>query len=400
MGYTIRKLDFSESGYANEAFKKIGVTCAGAKIMSFKAEPLALKIKGLSPIAINILKQEALARGGEVATSRDSLIQREGSMDAVLMGTGPVIKSLIRKIRTQPFGLKKLADELDNYVGSLQRKKILTLKGKHYDIGKNYWIMGILNLTPDSFYDGGKYLENKAAMERAEEMIRQGADIIDVGGMSTRPGSEPVNPEEEIARAIPVIEHIKSSYDVLVSIDTYRSQVASRALQAGADIVNDISALTLDKEMAQVVAGSGAAAVLMHMRGTPRDMQKNPTYADVVEDVYDFLYLSAENAVSSGIEPSSIIIDPGIGFGKTAGHNLKLIKKMKEFSFMGFPLLLGASRKSFIEKTLGLAAAQRLEPSIAVAVFGYIEGVSIFRVHDVQQTKKALDMVKAIKDVE
>ncbi|MGM0365574.1 MAG: dihydropteroate synthase [Actinomycetota bacterium] len=401
MRYKIRALDFSELGDADIAFKKIKVTPAGARIMAPKARPLALKIRNLSPVAVNILKQEALARGGDVATSRDSLIQKEGSLDAILVGTRPVIKSLIKKIRMQPFGLRKLAQELSDYIGSLEdRQAFLNLRGKRYDIGSGFWVMGILNVTPDSFYDGGMYFRKEAAEKRVEEMIEQGADIIDVGGMSTRPGSEPVSLEEEIKRTVPVVEHIKKSYGLLVSIDTYRSQVAEMALEAGADMVNDISALTFDRGMAEVVAASGAGVVLMHIKGTPKDMQANPSYGDVVEEVYDFLYSAAGNAVSAGIGASSIVVDPGIGFGKTARHNLKLIRKLKEFSLMGFPLLLGASRKSFIEKTLGLAAGQRLEPSIAVAVYGYLKGANMLRVHDVGQTKKALDMVKAIQDVE
>jgi len=401
LGYKIRALDFSELKDAANAFKKIGATSAGARIMAPKAMPVALKIKDLSPVAVNILKQEALARGGEVAASRDSLIRKEGTLDAILMGTKPVLKSLIGKIRMQPFGLKKLADELSRYIGVLGSKhRILTLGGRQYDVYKGFLVMGILNVTPDSFYDGGRYFRHQAAKERIDAMIEEGADIIDVGGMSTRPGSSPVSLEEEIKRAVPIIEHIKKSYDVLVSIDTYRSQVARQALEAGADIVNDISALTFDRSMAEVVAGSGAGVVLMHIKGTPKDMQKNPAYDDVVDEVYDFLYSAAQMAVSSGIEPSSIVIDPGIGFGKTAQHNLQLIKKLKEFTFMGFPLLLGASRKSFIEKTLGLAAQDRLEPSIAVALYGYLKGASILRVHDVGQTKKALDMVRAIQEAD
>jgi len=395
LSYKVRALDLNDSGDSKEAFKKTGVTPEGLRIMSPKTELFSFKIRQLSPVAVNILKQEALARGAEVAASRESLIKKEGTVEAILFGSKPAIASIIKKIRIQPFGLKKLADELSQYIKTLERRKVLSIKGVEYEMG-GFWIMGILNATPDSFYDGGRYFGLDAALARSEEMIAQGADIIDVGGMSTRPGSKPPRTSEEIKRAVPVIEHIKNNHDVLVSIDTYRSEVAGRALEAGADIVNDISGLAFDAKMPSVVAESGAAAVIMHIKGTPEDMQKNPTYEDVVEEVYDRLYLSTERAVGCGIDPLSIIIDPGIGFGKTAGHNLKLIRKLKELSFMGFPLLLGASRKSFIEKTLGFG--DRIEASLAAAVYGYLNGADILRVHDVIETKKALGMVKAIRE--
>ncbi len=401
MGYKIRALDLSGFNDACQAFKQIGVTAAGSKIMSPKTKPLALKIKDMSPVAVNILKQEALARGAEVATSRNALIQKEGTIDAILLATEPVLKSLVSKIKMQPFGLKKLSAQLSDFIKNLESdKKILQARDARIDLGGRFLIMGILNVTPDSFFDGGKHFSREAAQRRAEEMIAQGADMIDVGGMSTRPGSDPVSLQEEISRTVPVIENIKRCCDVLVSVDTYRTQVASLALEAGADIINDISALTFDRQMAELVAQSGAGVVLMHIKGTPKDMQKNPVYGNVVEEAYDWLYAAVENAVNSGIHPSSVVIDPGIGFGKTVQHNLQLIKKLREFSTMGHPLLLGASRKSFIEKTLGLAAQERLEPSIAAALYGYLKGADIFRVHDVGPTRKALDMVKAIEEAD
>ncbi|MDZ7837769.1 MAG: dihydropteroate synthase [Actinomycetota bacterium] len=214
--------------------------------------------------------------------------------------------------------------------------------------------MGILNVTPDSFYDGGYYYHPEDAEKRVNQMIDEGADIIDIGGMSTRPGSDPVRIDQEIERTVPLIKNIRAASDILISIDTYRKEVAERAAAVGADIINDISALSFDRQMAGFLADSGLSVVLMHMKGTPKDMQENPVYEDVVSEVYAYLDAAAGRAVAAGIERDKIVVDPGIGFGKTAGHNLVILKKLAEFRYLGYPVLLGASRKSFMGKTLEL----------------------------------------------
>ena len=259
--------------------------------------------------------------------------------------------------------------------------------------------MGILNVTPDSFHDGGRYFSVNEAVAHAEKMIEEGAHIIDVGGMSTRPGSRPVTVDEEIKRVIPVISQIAEKKDVLISIDTYRSEVAEKAIESGADIINDISGMTFDGGMLKLAASSKSSVVIMHMQGTPEDMQNDPSYDDVVDEVYGFLWERAARSIEDGISPDKIIIDPGIGFGKRLEHNLVILARLADFTNMGFPVMIGTSRKSFIGSLLGdVPSGERLEGSLASAVHAYMNGADILRVHDVKQTVNAIKTVKGIKD--
>ncbi len=251
--------------------------------------------------------------------------------------------------------------------------------------------MGILNITPDSFSDGGKYFDGRLNLDKviadAVQMEDDGADFIDVGGESTRPGSDRVSIDEELERVIPVISSLRKNVSIPVSIDTYKSEVADEALKEGACIVNDISGFRFDENMAEVTAGHNASCILMHIKGTPRDMQKNPVYVDVVSEVYNYLNESISIAKNSGIK--QIIIDTGIGFGKTLEHNLELIRHLKEFKKPGYPVLLGVSRKSFIDKIYPSQSTERIEGTIAANVIGIMNAVNIIRVHDVLKNKKA-----------
>ena len=263
-------------------------------------------------------------------------------------------------------------------------------------------IMGILNVTPDSFYDGGKYNKTELAIKHAEEMIEEGADIIDIGGESTRPGAEPISIEEEKKRVLPVISELrKRNKDIKISVDTYKSEVAEEAIDMGATIVNDVSGLQFDKNMPEVISKKNVSVIIMHIKGTPRDMQINPTYEDVVKEIKEFLKERIEYATENGINKRNIFIDPGIGFGKTTEHNLEILKRLKEFKELGFPVVLGTSRKSFIGRILGteenpIPPEERLEGSIATYVWAVIQGVDILRVHDVKQTKMALKVIDRI----
>jgi len=258
--------------------------------------------------------------------------------------------------------------------------------------------MGILNVTPDSFSDGGRHFDKASAIRRAYEMVEEGADIIDVGGESTRPGSEPVPLQEEIDRTIPVIEEISKKIKVPVSIDTYKAEVARRALDAGASIVNDISGLRFDPEMPKVVSQYKVPVVIMHIKGTPKDMQANPIYEALIPEITDYFRESIRLAVESGITEDKIIIDPGIGFGKTFDHNLEIIKNLREFTLLEKPLLVGVSRKAFIGKILGDApVSERLEGSEAAAAISVLNGANIIRVHDVKEMKKVALVADAIK---
>jgi len=258
--------------------------------------------------------------------------------------------------------------------------------------------MGILNVTPDSFSDGGEFFEPERAVARARQIIAEGADILDIGGESSRPGAEPVSAEEELRRVTPVIEQIACwRSPVTISIDTTKAAVAERALAAGARIVNDISALRFDERMAEVVREAGAGVVLMHMQGTPRTMQIEPRYRDVVAEVRNFLAERIAFAESRGIKKSQIAIDPGIGFGKTVEHNVMLLARLRAFCELGCPVLVGASRKSFIGKWLGREPKDRLAGSLAVAAWAVMSGARIVRVHDVAETVDAVRMIEAIQ---
>ncbi len=258
--------------------------------------------------------------------------------------------------------------------------------------------MGVLNITPDSFSDGGKYFDGKLNLESvvadAIKMEKDGADFIDIGGESTRPGSESITIDEELERVIPVIHELKKRLSIPMSIDTYKCEVAEQALKAGASIVNDISGFRFDKKIAGVTAEYNASCILMHIKGTPKEMQKNPVYENVVSEVYDYLESSIGIAKENGIE--QIIVDPGIGFGKTLDHNLDLIRNLNEFSKLNCPVLLGVSRKSFLNKIFPAGVNQRLEGTIAANTIGIMNGANILRVHDVHENVKAVRIADKI----
>ena len=260
-------------------------------------------------------------------------------------------------------------------------------------------IMGVLNVTPDSFSDGGRFFSRENALKQAEKMAGEGADIIDVGGESTRPYAEQVSAEEEIRRIIPVIGKIRKKLRTLVSIDTYKSEVACRALEEGADIINDISALRMDRNMGKAAARAGVPVILMHMQGRPRGMQANPRYSDVIRDIAGFLGERIKKAKELGIDAKKIIIDPGIGFGKTVEHNLLIIKNLEKFKKLGCPVLAGPSRKSFIGKVLNLKVYERFEGTAAAVAICVWNGADIVRVHDVKEMKRVADLAYAIKTV-
>lgn len=399
MKYKIRALDIKNRAEGMSEFEKIGSTVVGQKIMVEKLFPLAVKVKGLKVLAINILKQEMLARGGDVVTSRDTLLKTRGTTDVIIEGEKKSFESLILKLRMQPFGLAGLADELEVFLKDYKNnrhKKNFSIGKKKFDLISHTLVMGIINVTPDSFYDGGKYNHKDQAVKRISEMIADGADIIDIGGLSSRPGSKPISSEEELERTIPVVESVSNNFDTLISIDTYRSEIALEAISAGAHMVNDISAFTMDKNMAGMIADKGVSVTLMHMQGKPESMQKNPQYDNVIDEIYEYLDGKASAAVDAGISPDKIVLDPGLGFGKTLDHNLSILNKISEFKSMRYPIMIGASRKSFIGAVLDLHVEDRLEGSLAAAVWSVINGANILRVHDVAETVRSVKMARAI----
>ena len=267
------------------------------------------------------------------------------------------------------------------------------------DLGKRTLIMGILNVTPDSFYDGGRYTTPEAALNHALRMAEDGADIIDVGGESTRPGSERISVEEELSRVIPVIEKIRQRSNIPISIDTYKNEVARAALSSGADIVNDISGLKFDNSLAEVAAEFNCTLIISHIKGSPNDMQNNVHYNNLMAEIKNSLKESISRAESSGVKPEKIIVDPGIGFGKKVNDNLLILKKLSEFKNLGKPIMIGSSRKSFIGKISAAQPDERLEGTIATVCAAVLNGADIVRVHDVKEVCRAVKVIDAIKNV-
>jgi len=278
----------------------------------------------------------------------------------------------------------------------VRKEYILQVNGKNHFLGLKTWIMGVINVTPDSFSDGGLYFDKEKAIERGMALEAEGADIIDVGGESTKPGSDPIPEEEELRRVIPVITTLRKRVNSLISVDTMKSDVAQAALEVGADIINDISSFRFDSRMPSLAAQKEAPVILMHMKGVPKTMQDNPFYEDLLLEVKTFFREKIDQAQKSGIKKEKIIIDPGIGFGKRLKDNLTLINRLQIFEGFGCPILVGVSRKSFIGKILNLPASERLEGTIASAILSIVNGAHILRVHDVAAVKKAVIVAEAI----
>ena len=265
-----------------------------------------------------------------------------------------------------------------------------------FELGSRTYIMGILNVTPDSFSDGGKFNSIDRALMHAEKMLEDGVDIIDIGGESTRPGSESISLDEELQRLIPAVEIIRKNFDIPISVDTYKSEVAKQSLESGADIINDISGLNFDTEMASIVSEAGAPIIIMHMQGRPKSMQQDPYYEDVIEEICKFFVERIDFAESRGIVREQIILDPGIGFGKRLHDNLMIITFFDKLHVFNLPLLIGASRKSLIQDVLNLPVDERLEGTLAIHAIAIDRGVNILRVHDVAENRRFVDMLQAI----
>ena len=269
-------------------------------------------------------------------------------------------------------------------------------RDREWCTGQKTWVMGILNVTPDSFSDGGQFFESERAIEHAMRLLEEGADILDIGGESSRPGADPVTADEEIRRVVPVIQELAERSSVWISVDTYKASVAREALQAGAHIVNDIRALA-DPEMAPLIADTQAGVILMHMRGTPQTMQQAPRYDDVIAEIYQYLGDKIRYALSQGIAEEQIAIDPGIGFGKTLDHNLEILRRLGEFRGLGRPILIGTSRKSFIGHLLNLPIEARLHGTAATVAHAIMQGADIVRVHDVLEMKQIAQIMDALR---
>jgi dihydropteroate synthase len=366
---------------AKRALKALGADPRGVAIMSRKMVLHVIELKDLDIRAANILKQECLSCGAELALPKEACKLKVKKTDAILIANKKQFDKLKGKLLSQPFGLKAISQQVSKLLENFSKSH-----------GKPR-IMGILNVTPDSFSDGGKFFDSKKATDHALQMIKDGANIIDVGGESTGPGSKNVTAAEEIKRVIPVIKAIrKKNKRVTISIDTYKAKVAEAALKAGANMVNDVTALRGDKQMAKLVAKTGTPIILMYSKDkTPRTTKRKVHYANVVQHIVEFLKEQTEFAIKNGIKPEQIIIDPGMGaFVSTEpSYSLEILHRLEEFKLLGYPILLGPSRKSFIPGKL----EDRLPGTIAACTIALQNGANILRVHDVAECKQIIEVV-------
>ncbi len=377
--------------------REIGVDPAGIALMAPKGRHRTLRLEGLSPWQANLLKQEMLSLGGEAAVHRGAIDCSATMTAALLMGTEKHFRSLQVKLQSQPPAMKRIGEEVRAALEDYDRRRFpLTLGSRQLELGDRTFIMGIVNVSPDSFYDGGRHFSTERAVAHGLRLAQEGADLLDVGGESSRPGAEPVPLEEEKARVLPVIEELAARCDVPVSVDTYKADVAKAALEAGAVMVNDISGLRFDSRMAGVVAGAGAAVIVMHMQGEPGTMQDSPEYGNVMGEIVEEIGVMVEKAIEGGVGRDRILVDPGIGFGKKLEHNLHLLRHLSELRVFGRPIVVGPSRKAFIGAVSDLPPEERLEGTIAAVCHCVAAGAEVVRVHDVKAVRRAVQVADAI----
>lgn len=392
--FYIRKIT-SES--AETVIQNIGFDKSYIKNALLKYKFNLYKIHDLTCQQAIIIKQIALSIGADAAVHREVITCKVAKTDILIGCTDSQLKILCEKLKKQPFKLAKLAENLIEILNKKTHSPI-KIREKTFDWSKKTYLMGILNVTPDSFSDGGKFNTPEKAFEQAKILIESGADIIDIGGESTKPFSKQISIEEEINRVIPVIQKIRDfNKNIPISIDTRNSLTAKESLKAGADIINDISGLEWDLKMTEVALEFSAPVIIMHSKSSPDIMQINPAYEkNIIDSIYESLSDKVKKAVSFGIKTENIIIDPGIGFGKTFEHNIEIIKRISEFKSLGCPLLVGISRKSFISNILNKVSEEREEANIAVNSFLASQGVNIIRVHDVKKHFNAFKVLDKI----
>lgn len=396
MAWSVRLLTVHSLAEAERELAAIHVDPFNIRNMAPKMVHQLLLLEGLNTSEGNLLKQEMLSLGGDAALS-GCTPGADSPGTVILMGTEKQLRRVCARLTEHPFGHPSLAADI---------KRLLDIDANppyRWDIGKRSLdlaaracIMGVLNVTPDSFSDGNSFFTTEKAVERAFEMEEEGADIIDIGGESTRPFARPVDEAEELKRVIPVIENLAGRLKIPISIDTYKSAVAEKALAAGAEIVNDISALLFDERMAEVVAAAGAGLVLMHTRARPSVMQKETEYGSIISEIFAVLKQSVAMAEAAAVSRERIVIDPGIGFGKNVTGNMEILRRLAEFKAIGCPILVGTSRKSFIGQILKRETGERVFGTAATMAIALANGASIFRVHDVKEMRDVLDMSLAL----
>jgi dihydropteroate synthase len=388
--HNIHVLELRSLQDARAALASLGLSFGQVEAEGQRLQFRTVALERVAPAVLAAI--QAVAAGlGETLT----LHERAGRV--LLSGRLDALRLLAARLAVQS-PAAGLASELQ---ACLQEEGRLIRWGRRsLDFRKRIYVMGILNCTPDSFYPGSRLRGTDAALEAARTMIASGADILDVGGESTRPGSDPVSVEEELARVIPVLAGIRKESDLLLSIDTRKVEVAREALQAGADMVNDVSALRANRPLAELAARSGVPIVLMHMRGEPKTMQVHPRYENTVAEIAAELRASVDLAFEAGIEAGKIILDPGIGFGKRVKDNLLIVKHLRSFRSLGFPVLIGLSRKSFLGELTGEPVEGRLTATVAANALAMLNGADIVRVHDVREAAETARVVEAVREAE
>jgi dihydropteroate synthase len=422
--YGVRLLRCDGEASLRKEMEAVGADPRGIAIMAPKGSFHLFKLEGLTFAAASILKQEMLSKGGEAVLSGDIYFGGERTTDVLLMATERTLRGVLKVLRMQPLpSLRQLAEELAaalrHHAGP--EYPCCRIGGREFRWGERTYVMGIVNVTPDSFSGDGVYVTREAAalpepsgqawaateraVAQALSFLEEGVDIIDVGGESTRPGSAPIDAQTELSRVIPVIRRLREATDAPISIDTYKASVAAEALDAGADLVNDVWALQMDPELAPLVAERGVPVILMHNRSKPKNAAQQERlggryvgihYHDLMADIIRELRQRVEHAVQAGIPRSRIIIDPGIGFGKTVEQNLHLLNHVDELRVLGLPILAGPSRKSFIGYTLDLPPQERQEGTAAAVALCIARGVNMVRVHDARAMLRIVRMSDAI----
>lgn len=395
MSYQARVVRFADSGEVSGCLQRMGCDPAGVAIMTPKAMFRTICVENVPTKAANLLKQTFLAKGAEVAVTRGTADLSADRTDVLVCGTLKHYRQALAQLRQQPWGLPDLAAAVEKALlndGKAQVRQY-EANGKKWSIesGRTL-VMGILNLTPDSFSDGGRHNSPESAVDRALALVCEGADMLDVGAESTRPyGAVKISADEEIGRLAPVLEKILERVDVPVSVDTYKSEVAECALKMGAHILNDIWGLQQDPDMARVVARSEVPVVVMHNRSSVESTR------DIMSEMSEFFARSVEIGMKAGIDESRFIVDPGIGFGKNSAQNLEVLGRLAELKALGYPILVGTSRKRFIGDVLGLPVEERDEGTGATIVHSILNGASIVRVHDVKTAKRMAVMTDALQ---
>ena len=395
MNYHARVVRFAGSHEVLACLQRMGCDPAGVAIMTPKALFRTICVENVPTKAANLLKQTFLAKGAEVAVTRGTADLSADFTDVLICGTLKHYRQALSQLRQQPWGLPDLAAAVEKSLvndGKFQMRQYES-KGRKWSIepGKTL-VMGILNLTPDSFSDGGRHNSMETAVERALALVGDGADMLDVGAESTRPyGAVKISADEEMTRLMPVLKKILASVDVPVSVDTYKSEVAECALKMGAHVLNDIWGLQQDPEMARVASAYGVPVIVMHNRSSLGSTR------DIMSEMSDFFVRSVEIGMKAGIDESRFIVDPGIGFGKNSVQNLEVLGRLTELKALGYPILVGTSRKRFIGDVLGLPVEERDEGTGATVVHSILNGASIVRVHDVKTAKRMAVMTDALQ---